>query len=213
LPDRLLLAVWIALSAASVEAQRCSTKPATFTVTTPADVQNLLQVALCPNATISVIWKGTMQPSKTIVVGNGTSLTVTGDAIETSVINGGGKIQLFDVWGKLTLVNMTLTHGFVKINVGGGGAIIVQPSAELNITSSTFKNNIATVPDPDFQFGAGGAIYTSSNATLTITGSTFGNNSAAGDGGFGGAIFADVTTTLTITSSTFDINSDKVKQT
>jgi hypothetical protein len=133
-------------SAVAVQAVLCSAKRASLTVTTSADIDTLIQAALCPHATINAIWQGEIQPLKTIVVGNGTSLQITGDAIGTSVINGGGKIRLFDVWGKLSIRNMTVINGYVKSYrpSDGGGAIRVQPSAELNITGSTLVNNIAT---------------------------------------------------------------------
>jgi hypothetical protein len=149
-------------------AQLCSENPVTLKVSTSTEAAHLATKALCPNAKVRALWQGNLQLSQTIVVGNGTSLTVLGDAIENSVANGGGKVQLFDVWGNLTIVNMTLLNGHTPVadNYGSsnGGAIIARPSAELNVVGSLFSDNGA-----DF----GGAIAVGAGSVTHMTGCTF----------------------------------------
>jgi nitrous oxidase accessory protein NosD len=106
----LLLVLWAALNACA-HAQLCSLKPVAMTVASPKDAAKLAAAALCDNAIINAVWQGNMQLAETLVVGNGTSLTVTGTSAKTAVIDGSSRVQLFDVWGQLTFVNMTLTNG------------------------------------------------------------------------------------------------------
>ena len=80
-------------------------------------------------------------------------------------------------------------------NVGSsGGAIYLDPHGVLNITSSTFKGNVAA--------NNGGAIGMLRDAIVNITGSTFEENRLTG-GGEGAAIELDTRTRATITRSSF----------
>jgi hypothetical protein len=111
---------WAIFSTVGAQAQLCSSKSAVFKVSSAQDAAKLTTAALCNNANITAVWKGKIQLAETIVVGNGTSLIVSGVFVEAAMIDGSNKIQLFDVWGQLTLVNVTLTNGFDQ---NSGGAI------------------------------------------------------------------------------------------
>jgi hypothetical protein len=99
--NRLLLVLWAAVHTAYAQTQLCSSKPVTFKVSNPKDAGDLAAAALCDNATVAAVWLGNIQLADTIVVGNGTSLTVAGASANTAVINGGNKVPLFIVWGQL----------------------------------------------------------------------------------------------------------------
>jgi len=89
--------------------------------------------------------------------------------------------------------------------LGVGGALVIQNSAVLNVTDSSFVGNFALL--------AGGAIFASSNASLWIDSSLFEGNFAPSlsTTSIGGAVFvmSDATassesiTTMTINRSTF----------
>jgi predicted outer membrane repeat protein len=163
-----------------------------MTVSSPEDVAKLTTAALCDNANISAIWRGIIQLQDTIVVGNGTSLTITGASVESAVINGAKKIQLFDVWGALTIVNMTLLDGYAE---DSGGAVLNRNSTTLSVIDSIFSGHQA-------RYGA--AVYAGKDATVSIEDTQFRFNTAATDGG---SVFTSPNTSLTIYNSTFYANS------
>jgi Right handed beta helix region len=199
-----------------VGAQACSRKPAVFTVTTAADVALLTKAAFCSDATVNAVWQADLQLADTIVVGNGTSLTVTGVTQKTSVIDGGAQLQLFDVWGKLILTDVSLIN-----NYAAGSAVFLRQKATLSATRSLFSNNAAvdeydgigsavfghlgstvklnncTVSGNTASYGA--AVHTRDNCTISISKSVFYKNA-------GGAIRADTGSTVTLTTSVFDSN-------
>jgi Right handed beta helix region len=153
-----------------VSAESCSTKPAIITVTSAADAAVLIKAALCPAATVRAVWHGSVQLPKTIVVADGTSLTLTGANVRSAVIDGASKLQLFNVFGDLTLSNLTLSNGFSN----NGSAVYVQPAAKLNMTRCTVRNC-------NSNYGAG--IYLAATSKVNITDSALTNNSAAAAGG------------------------------
>jgi predicted outer membrane repeat protein len=153
-----------------VLAESCNTEPSLITVTSAADAAVLIKAALCPAATIRAVWQGSVQLPKTIVVADGTSLTLTGANVRSAVIDGASKLQLFNVFGDLTLGNLTLSNGLS----GNGGAVYVQPAATVNMIDCTVRNSSAN-------YGAG--IYLASTSNVNITDSTLTNNSAAAAGG------------------------------
>jgi hypothetical protein len=60
-PPLKLFILWLVWSTALVQAQFCSADSLTFHVTDLDGVENLIQEALAPNATINVIWNGDIQ--------------------------------------------------------------------------------------------------------------------------------------------------------
>eukprot|EP00953_Heterococcus_sp_UTEX-ZZ885_P030620 16174-Heterococcus_DN1.PRE.1 len=92
----LLLMLWTALSVSCAQTQLCSSKPVAMTVADSKDAAKLAKAALCDNAIIKAVWQGNVQLAETIVVGNGTSLTVTGASAQKAIIDGGNAVQLFN---------------------------------------------------------------------------------------------------------------------
>eukprot|EP00953_Heterococcus_sp_UTEX-ZZ885_P035939 18536-Heterococcus_DN1.PRE.5 len=187
---RLLLMLWTALSPTCVQAQLCSSNLLATTVATAKDAAKLATAALCDNAIITAAWQGNVPLAETLVVGNGTSLTVTGASAKTAIIDGGSAVQLFHVWGELNLINMTLTNGYAEY----GGAIFHRANTKVVINGSVFKGHEASY---------GGAISSDSNSTLTITDCQFSDNKCSGDGG---AIYCDMDSALMVSKTTFDSN-------
>jgi hypothetical protein len=132
-------------------------KPVVFTVTNARDVARLTTAALCDNAIIKANWQGNIQLTDTIVVGNGTILTVSGASAKTTIIDGGNTVQLFDVWGELNLMNMTLSNGNTSFD---GGAIFNRANTKVAASGSVFSGHQARF---------GGAILSEFNSSLTIT--------------------------------------------
>eukprot|EP00953_Heterococcus_sp_UTEX-ZZ885_P007030 4284-Heterococcus_DN1.PRE.2 len=151
----------------------------------------LTTAALCDNAVIRVVWQGNIQLAETIVVGNGTSLTVAGDSAKTAVIGGGIKIQLFDVWRKLNLMNVTLSNGNTAFL---GAAIYSRANTEVIISGSVFSGHRASY---------GGAILSDCNSSLTITDCQFSNNKCSRSGG---AVYSEVNSMLSVFRAHFDGN-------
>jgi hypothetical protein len=89
--------LWGIFSCVCAQTKGCSLRPELFTVANERDVAKLTTAALCDNAIITANWRGNIQLTETIVVGNGTSLTVTGASAKTAGIDGGKKVQLFEV--------------------------------------------------------------------------------------------------------------------
>jgi hypothetical protein len=111
-----------------------------------------------------------------------------------TIDDGGTGGGIFNSTGTLNIINSTISNNSINnsINTNGvGGGICNANEGTLNVTGSTFNNNLA---------GFGGGIY-NTNATMTVTGSTFSNNAAR----FGGGIYNGYTTS--VTSSTFSGNS------
>jgi predicted outer membrane repeat protein len=187
----LLLVLWAALNAVCVQAQLCSILPFTITIASPKDAAKLAAAALCETAIIRAVWQGNVQLAETIVVGNGTSLTVTGASDATAVIDGGSRVQLFDVSGQLTLVNVTLVNGYAA---DSGGAIYSRANTKLTISGCVFSGHQARY---------GGAVLSEINSSLYITDSQFSNNICTGDGG---AINSEVNNRVAVSGTQFSSN-------
>jgi hypothetical protein len=130
------------------------------------------------------------------LVGNGTSLTVRGIAAVTAIANDGGTVQLFLVWGALTVnntYNMTPSNGSA---IDYGGAIRARRSAKLSIADSVLISNVAA--------GSGGAITVSHDTTTVIAGCAFDSNRAVALPG--GCITTAFNSTLLISSSSVSSN-------
>lgn len=127
-----------------------------------------------------------------------TEMTIDGTG-QSVTISGNDAYRVFNVSaaGALTLNNLSVTHGADSSGVGGGA---INNVGTLNITGSTFANNLAS------NNGYGGAIY--NTGTVIVSNSTFYGNTASN--GWGGAIVNDSGATLTMVNSTFSHNSANV---
>eukprot|EP00953_Heterococcus_sp_UTEX-ZZ885_P017695 9900-Heterococcus_DN1.PRE.1 len=183
--------LWTVLTVSCAQAQLCSSKPVAVTVANAKDAAKLTTAAKCDNAIITAVWQGNVQLAQTIVVGNGTSLTVTGASAKTAIIDGVNAVQLFDVWGALKIMNLTLINGYT---VDFGGAIYNRVNTRVAISGSVFTGHQASY---------GGAILSDFGSSLTITDCQFSNNFASDTGG---AIYIEVNSTLTASNTNFDSN-------
>ena len=169
---------------------------------------------------------------------NGGSITIVGDSLSTTTIDGRHNDRIFDVAdtgspARLNLKNLTLTNGNAgPMNDGGtirtygsltldtvmisnsagrfGGAIYIRSSYDqkLILNRSTIVNATASLD--------GGGVYATGEVT-TIANSTFANNKATGamgvyfsneNAGRGGAIYNN--STLNVSASTFAYNTAKI---
>jgi predicted outer membrane repeat protein len=195
-PCRLLHTVlWLAFGCAL--AQICPNTPVPTTVSSTAGATALAkQLATafdCPKAEFSAVWQGNVTLTESIIVGNGTSLTIRGTAADTAVVNGNGTVQMFVVWGTLTAANMTLINGLAS---DIGGAIRVRLSANFTIADSALVNNSAA--------NRGGAVFVGNKTTTIITGCTFDLNKARATSG--GSVAAGYRSNLTVSTSSFSNN-------
>jgi predicted outer membrane repeat protein len=172
-------------------ASNCSDKPITIRISSTVALAQLIEAALCPGAIVNANWQGAYNLTETIIVGNGTTLTVAGTT-DTAVMDGNGNTQLFDVWGELNLSNMTLKDGFAE----RGGAVRVNEGSSMTASNCVFVENRASI--------SGGAINGRNESTLTVKSCAFCNNIA---GSVGGAILSFEDSTLSISTSIFRNNS------
>lgn len=116
------------------------------------------------------------------------SITITGNGLLTTVINGGASSRIFNITsGTVILNDVELTNGAAD---NGGGIQITNADLSLNAVriSSCVANGTS---------GSGGAIYVGTNATLTALNSTITTNRA---NRAGGGIETVAGTTITLTN-------------
>lgn len=154
------LAAWSSLMLIILTAQSapCSGGITEMEVSTTADADNLTSALECTGSSSFVVtWVGSIVIRRSIVVSGGNSLTVTGSGwvssmlgnqagAETgSIIDGGGAIGLFIVYGgsTISLQDIVLRQG----NATHGGAIATRSSNlstskdTINITDCLFLEN------------------------------------------------------------------------
>ena len=127
----------------------------------------------------------------TSAVGVPVNLTFVGDGAASTIVDGGGTVQLFSasLYRSLTFSGLTLRNG--KTADYGLGAAIAAGGGAVHVSNSTFTGNATG-------YGAGGgAIW---GEYVTVTTSTFSGNTA----GAGGAIYAS--DNATVSNSTFSAN-------
>lgn len=123
-----------------VQAADCTDEWTKFLVYTSADADELMEGLMCAKlAHITVVWRGRVKLSKTLTVGNGSSLHIVGS--EAAVVDGGGLVPLFTFSDGATanLTNLSFENGFVADN---GGAISVVNSTVVFDTCN-FSNSTA----------------------------------------------------------------------
>jgi hypothetical protein len=120
-----------------------------FTVSTAAEASQLIAAVDCEGGKFIANWLGAISLPETIVIGNGTELTLTGAANATSIIEGSNTTQLFDVFGKLRLTNMTMMEAY---SLQYGPAIHGHTGSTVTVTGCTISNGVGA---------RYGALYTS----------------------------------------------------
>jgi hypothetical protein len=99
--------------AASKPCDTSETKlPQPFTVSTAADASQLIAAVNCEGGQFVANWVGAIKLPDTIVIGNDTMLTLSGAEAATSIIEGSNTTQVFDVFGYLELINMTIKDAY-----------------------------------------------------------------------------------------------------
>jgi hypothetical protein len=222
------------LFAAMARAQVCN--PAAelqqpFTVRSAADAAELSSAIAYPDQNLSVEWAGDIELGSTIVINNGSSLSIAASdaAAAASLISSGQAPRLLDVYGSLELVNVTLVGqladaataegAFAGAVQGRAGSTItaigcqfsnhsaaqgaaIAGEGAVDIRDSVFANNVA--------LEQGGALRLSATGTATISSTTFVDNEvtrskSTGDDSIGGALYLEGNSS--IDGSLFDSNS------
>jgi predicted outer membrane repeat protein len=171
----------------AVVAQRLCAPSTKISVSSEKGAVALVAAANCTGA-ISAVWSGSVQLTTTIVVGKGTSLTITGTG--AAVIDGAGATQLFDVQGgTLILKDLTLSNAYSPYF---GAAVNGSVEAQLEAYNTTFQYNSAD--------SNGGAIACVRGCSLLLNNCTFDSNSAIQGGG---SVFLIGTSTLDVSGTVF----------
>ncbi len=152
-------------------------------------------------------------------------LTITGAGMESTIIDGGNNdriFHIFDSGSPVTIKNLTVQHGAVDLESGGG---ISNSSAELTLENTLVFSNTAPHGGGIYNgllgevallnciistnvSSMGGGILTHSE--LSLMNSTVSDNRAAGGVDGGGGIYNSSFARTTLTSSTIrDNNSDR----
>ncbi|KAG5179385.1 hypothetical protein JKP88DRAFT_247399 [Tribonema minus] len=158
---------------------KCLLAPQTMVVDGPASAGALTTAAACANATIDVTWRGDVTIRQQIVVGNGTTMRMSGAASSSVMrghLRGSNRLMVVSRGADVTLDSMHLTN----VNYSRGGAVLVGENGRLTLQSCFLSNNTG--------FVSGGAI-SSTGGVVVARGSTFINNYVDdGDYSSGGAI-------------------------
>jgi hypothetical protein len=123
--------------------------PQPFTVSTAAEASQLIAAVSCEGGEFVANWLGAVSLPETIIIGNGTELTLTGAEDATSVIEGSNTTQLFDVFGKLRLTSLTMMEAYCLQN---GPAIHGHTGSIVTVTGCIISNGVGA---------RYGALYTS----------------------------------------------------
>eukprot|EP00953_Heterococcus_sp_UTEX-ZZ885_P005060 3198-Heterococcus_DN1.PRE.1 len=162
--------------------------PQPFTVSTAAEASQLIAAVNCEGGQFVANWLGAISLPETIVIGNGTELTLTGAANATSIIEGSNTTQLFDVFGKLRLTNMTMMEAY---SIQYGPAIHGHTGSTVTVTGCIISNGVGA---------RYGALYTS--GLFLLKDSILQFNSVK-DASEGPAVLADYYYVVTIVNSSF----------
>ena len=170
---------------------------------------NIKIISANPNLEFMFSVEGKVNFKNISIDGNRQEESTTGKAT-----GGSRAFRVFGESAKLVLENVIVENcvstvdGAISRLSSNGGAILILGNAELNIDSSTFRNNKAVDDLAGGRAGQGGAIYANDNVRININNSVFENNSSGTGniGAGGGAIYVDTNTTLNITNTIFDLN-------
>jgi hypothetical protein len=133
--------------------------------------------------------------SSTLAV-NG-NVTITGNGITSTILNGGGTVQLMAITGSnnVSLSGLAFNNG--KTASGNGGAINAQNGGTLTINGCSFNGNVTTS-------GVGGALYSETGTTTIVSNSLFTGNTATSS--HAGAIYVESAHSMTLNTSTLTGN-------
>jgi hypothetical protein len=185
----------------------------TLTVTSPLDngAAGTLRAALASASAGDTIKFAKKLDGQTITLTQGElavseNLDIEGPGANKLTISGNGVSRVFDISSGVTatIAGLTIAHGFAA-PLDGGGGILNEAGAILNLSNDTFRNNTSDE--------LGGGLWSQNGATANVSGCTFVDNVAIGvlsplapgfSLGQGGGIDSDGV--LTVSNSTFDHN-------
>ncbi|PKP02729.1 MAG: hypothetical protein CVU11_10775 [Bacteroidetes bacterium HGW-Bacteroidetes-6] len=205
---------------------------ATFNVANITEFQTALTTAGNNGENdIIVVAPGTYNVSTTLTYysAENYSLTITGSSAATTILDGGGTIQIINLQtttasGDITLSGITFSHGRstyggVGLNIEtaiiqisncvftgsvatdfGGGLGIYSVTGEIYIDQCTFTNNSSSGND------AGGLYVGTDGGLISLTNSTINNNSALGDDAGGCMLYSDNAGTVIMHGNTISSN-------
>jgi predicted outer membrane repeat protein len=179
----------VMLGAALTAAAPCADPGASFgirLVKTTSDASLLSAAVDCEGGAFRAVWDGKVRLEVPIVVGKGTSLSIT--SRNDAIVNGGSKVQLFEAFGDLKLTGLKLLRGTAEF----GGAIWASKASNITVSNCTFAENVAEEQ--------GGAIFLTKGSSLRVARTKFSENKAVLDQG--GAIW--VLGKAKLDNSTFD---------
>lgn len=131
---------WLLLGAPVQAADYCTSEVVQVIVSAPDDADVLAESLMCAgSARVTVNWHGRVQLNRTVTIGNGSSLVITGS--EEAVIDGYGAIPLLTVYDGATLElrNISLENG----QADRGGALFANGSS-IAIDNCNFSANNGT---------------------------------------------------------------------
>lgn len=139
-------------------------------------------VANCPGGEIDVEWSGSVPINRTIDVGNGTVLRITGVYGTSSEVDGCGSSELFFVSNaSLHVSDVTISNG----NASFGAGAVTALSSVITFSNTSFVNNVGKT---------GGAVCAMSRSNVTWNdASRFVENTGLTSGG---AVFANGSSAL-----------------
>lgn len=116
-------------------------------VSTAADVSELVLALMHDGPVqVSVDWRGRVELTQTLTLGNGSSLAITGS--DEAAIDGGGTVRILEASGgtTLNLLNISLDNGWAA---DWGGALYANESS-IRIDGCSFSGNTATIGGGEF---------------------------------------------------------------
>ncbi|KAG5181611.1 hypothetical protein JKP88DRAFT_263559 [Tribonema minus] len=191
-----------------VRSEPCNPRPTKIAVRTTAKCGVLAGLVACEGGNVHALWDGRVVPPATIVIGNGTSLTITPareqsfadttsvnlDSVDyESIIDGAAAQRIFQVLdgGMLSLTGVRVQGGSGVYDTDSdyGGAIFGQEGSTITLRDAHFTFNNAST--------AGGALYTA--GVLQITNVAFSDNWSPN----GGGVYVGINGNSTMTDVSF----------
>lgn len=177
----------------------CEPSNTTYLVQSSVDVSILNDAVNCSDGgRVDAIWSGSVELARTILIGTGTHLNVTGEDGAEAVGDFGYRMFRVSSGGTLDVWGVRLTGG-TEVE---GGAILAE-NGTVRLENCEVDNNMAIE-------NGGGAIFTV-GGELTIIDCSFHNNTALTTStlGDGGAVLANDTTVTVRGNTRFEFNSGR----
>lgn len=112
-------------------------------VSTEDEVSTLAaDLKICPGSDFNVYWRGAIGVSQPLELSNSTTLRISGESKDDSLVDGGGESTLFLVFGfsELFLEDLGITGGYGD----DGGAVAASGGASISFVNCDVYGNRAT---------------------------------------------------------------------